>query len=438
MPAEARAGKAEDAAGTVPQAGTLSAYTKLSVALFTLLWLFVLLNLVIAAIGAGVDRWTARTNPVSRKYGSDLVEHYPGMTAAEVNDLLRVTWSLPARYEPFYGRRVGPVRSRFVNVGEEGFRLGRDQAPWPPDGERRSVVFFFGGSTAFGFGVPDGETIPSHLQELLAGAVPRPPALFNFGVPAGNSTTERIQFQQLLAAGHRPQIAVFLDGLNDVAASHEPLGAPELAQIHDRGSFHRPGPLLVQLLRQLPATRLLSAVLHRAGLRGPAEEVPAGLDAALTERVVERYRANLRMAEAVAERFGVTPLFVWQPVPEVAYPAELHAFETLDSPPHEQRRQVYEGVARLHEAGALGESFVWCAHVGRNATAPLYVDVVHYSGAMSRAIARCIADAVRNRLGDGARRSVGTASSTPAGQARALRPPSPAGAESDGRQRPMR
>ena len=41
-------------------------------------------------------------------------------------------------------------------------------------------MFFFGGSTGFGYGVPDDETVPSHLQQLLPKASGRTPRVYNF------------------------------------------------------------------------------------------------------------------------------------------------------------------------------------------------------------------------------------------------------------------
>ena len=41
--------------------------------------------------------------------------------------------------------------------------------------------------------------------------------------------------------------------------------------------------------------------------------------------------------------------------------------------------------------------FVWCADIQARQRKPLYVDLVHYSGALSRAIAECISDAMTVR-----------------------------------------
>ena len=88
-------------------------------------------------------------------------------------------------------------------------------------------MFVFGGSTTFGVGLPDDETIASCLQQFAAEGHSTPPLkVYNFAQPAYFSSQELIQFEQLLNAGFIPQIAVFVDGINDFTfADGQPLFA---------------------------------------------------------------------------------------------------------------------------------------------------------------------------------------------------------------------
>ena len=43
-----------------------------------------------------------------------------------------------------------------------------------------------------------------------------------------------------------------------------------------------------------------------------------------------------------------------------------------------------------------GANFVWCADIQAGVAEPLYVDRVHYSGAMNARIARCIANGMKD------------------------------------------
>lgn len=372
-------------------------YRRAALFVANLLVLGTVLNLLAWAALAVWDRWAERTNPVSRKYGSDLTAYYPGLSAAEINEMLRVTWSLPSLYAPFTGRKLGPVTSRFVNIAPEGHRLGREPRPWPPERDRHRVIFFLGGSTALGFGVRDADTIPSQLQDLLATrGGSEPPAVYNLGIPANTSTTERIQFQQLLAAGQVPEVVVFLDGYNDRAPSHDPPGTPQIEQVLNTSRFQQARWLGLRTLVQTPLVRLLSRTLHASGRRHSPIQ-PAGAPAAeLAQQVVERYLANVAMSGAIAERFGIEALFVWQPVPEHGLDPARFPFDDLTRPEAVTKRAVHEHMAARFAAGGLDPRLLDCSHLNAEATpdaedVPLYVDVAHYSAAMSLRIARCIA-----------------------------------------------
>lgn len=143
-------------------------------------------------------------NPVSKKYGhSKLVPLYQDLSEREIDDLLKETWSRPVVYEPFTQFKERTHEGRYVNVSNDGFRLTRNQGPWPPRSTSLNV-FMFGGSTTFGYGVADDQTIASYLQEYLAAKLERDVRVYNFGRGSYYSTQERILYEQLLTSGFNP------------------------------------------------------------------------------------------------------------------------------------------------------------------------------------------------------------------------------------------
>ena len=94
----------------------------------------------------------------------------------------------------------------------QGFRHGRDQGPWPISPDFFNI-FFFGGSTTLNVG-PDWTFIPSYPQASLAAG--KKIKVYNLGRGSYFSTQERILFRQLLLANTLPDMAVFLDGVNDL------------------------------------------------------------------------------------------------------------------------------------------------------------------------------------------------------------------------------
>jgi hypothetical protein len=128
---------------------------------------------LMVAVGFGVYFLVKRpqqskeaANPIT-KYGiSQLLAAYPGRSQEEILEILQEAYTRPLVYEAFTHFKEKPATGQFVNVTQAGFRLVEDQGPWPPDPQNFNVLVF-GGSTTFGYGVADGETIPSALQKEL-------------------------------------------------------------------------------------------------------------------------------------------------------------------------------------------------------------------------------------------------------------------------------
>ncbi len=213
-----------------------SGYTFTAIVFLNSVLLFLFLNL---ALWVGMQAWhIVKPSPVAGplgSYGRDaVIKAYPGRREADVKTLLKESWGRGYswfEYEPFTGFRERPFQGKFIHSDPAGFRLSKDQAPWPPRSDAINV-FVFGGSTTYGYGLPDDQTIPSDLEECAAASyAPARVAVYNFGRGSYFSTQELILFQQLLSAGFVPQVAVFIDGLNEFDHAD---GQPRFA-----GSFRR-------------------------------------------------------------------------------------------------------------------------------------------------------------------------------------------------------
>jgi len=236
---------------------------------------------------------------------------------------------------------------RFSTVDRHGFRHGLEQGLWPPE-SRFFNIFVLGGSTAFGYGVPDEDTIPSQLQRLLGRVeLARPPRVYNFGRGAFDSTMERILFDKLITLGPKPDLVVFLDGLNEF---YWPDG---------------PSPLTAHWTK-----RVQEALAHP--FRAVVQSLPV-----------------MRLAD-------IPVVMVWQPVPTYGYDLRHHVFDGSFGR-HELTRTGYPRMRGRLRNDPLGENFFWCAEIQRDLAELLYVDLVHYSPAMSARVAQCIVDKLVER-----------------------------------------
>lgn len=105
-----------------------------------------------------------------------------------------------AVYSPLVEYRLPQRAGRHFTIAADGYRGNGSLQDLGGPGAK---VFVFGGSTTFGTGVPDGETLPAYLGEVLR-AAGKEVEVFNFGAPSYYSSQERIALERLLTNGIRP------------------------------------------------------------------------------------------------------------------------------------------------------------------------------------------------------------------------------------------
>jgi hypothetical protein len=281
---------------------------------------------------------------------------------------------------------------RFSTVDGHGFRHGLQQGPWPPESSFFNI-FVLGGSTAFGYGVPDEDTIPSQVQRLLGRVdLARPPRVYNFGRGTFYSTMERILFDKLMTLGPKPDLVVFLDGLNEFYWPEDP---PPLTVHWTKRVQETLAHPFRAAIGSLPIMRLIEAWRSRGAIEIFGREIWADQPSAVlrreSDRVLERYLGNKAAIEARAAAATVPVAMVWQPVPTYGYDLRHHVVDG-NFGPHELTRTGYPRMHERLQKDPVGENFFWCAEIQRGLTELLYVDKVHYSPAMSARVAQCIVD----------------------------------------------
>lgn len=140
------------------------AYSTFAILLLNSIFFILILN-GLCSLGLKISKLFSK-DPVMDRYDPSIVyDSYPDMNQSTVDQMLHESTSRPYIFEPFVQFRERPYNGQYFNVHEAGFRIGKNQAPWPPVNENHNI-FIFGGSTTFGYGLPDDQTIGSHLQEI--------------------------------------------------------------------------------------------------------------------------------------------------------------------------------------------------------------------------------------------------------------------------------
>lgn len=292
------------------------AYTAVARALLSTLLVFALFN-VMLYVFPSLRADVAVETPISF-FGVDrLLAAYPGWNSSQLIQLHNESRVIFA-YEPVVQFRIKPMSGSYVNASPHGFRFNARQAPWPPGRDALSV-FVFGGSTTFGWLLPDRETIVSQLQDQFASAgCRRPVAAYNFGQPSYISTQEALFFQSIVMAGTVPDVAVFVDGFNDFFFRGEMSFTRTLRAMMDETDLRqRIGPATHLPLYQL-ARRLNARLFYHPQVLDPETEQR------LFQRIIAQWFRNKQLIEAIGQHHGAKTVFVWQPVPAFQYDLNYH------------------------------------------------------------------------------------------------------------------
>ncbi len=107
-------------------------------------------------------------------------------------------------YKSFIGWRRKKVNFKYTTIhGKYNTRKSEGEAI-------DDSVWFFGGSTMWGTGASDSQTIPSHFYSLTGKPV------YNFGETAWITRQSLNQLINTLGDQHKPSAIIFYDGVNDV------------------------------------------------------------------------------------------------------------------------------------------------------------------------------------------------------------------------------
>ena len=130
--------------------------------------------------------------------------------------------SQPYMFNPWTTSMTMPYKSNHINVVRDDVlnfrRNGSNNYQDLKKTGKPIIIWAFGGSTMFGFGVSDQNSIPARIERNLKKRfVNRPVKVFNFGQPYWHSSVEIAAYISLLRRKQPPGVVIFLDGVNDVS-----------------------------------------------------------------------------------------------------------------------------------------------------------------------------------------------------------------------------
>lgn len=354
--------------------------------------LFVLFNLVVSWFYDSNTRNVLEGHPAFDPAKKSSLEKAYNLPIADIQKIITEAWTEGAWiYEPYVQFRERPREGEFVNISEEGFRLNERGALKTLRAGPGSI-FFFGGSTAFGYGVRDKDTIAAHLETILREKIPgRKPRVYNFGRGYYSLRQEFLLFQSLVQRGMIPEMAIFFNGVNEHFSfcptySNNIADMFQIAQEDTKARFRT-------VLSELPFMRLLrpsyrslleeNRLYFIKSVQSYGFECDPVKDEDIGGQIVSNYLINEHLIRSLAGKYGIGLLFIVQPV------AGYKNSFSVD--PYGNKIPDRSGIIKLleqtvDEPDELSLSGVLSDHEGE-----AFVDNVHYTSEANQRIAEAIA-----------------------------------------------
>jgi hypothetical protein len=360
------------------------------------LGVFIVLNIVVWTICLGFSIYNlVATNPAlaalkdsSRKSG---LPNYAGVKWARTHFV--EFGSLPANYVSYIGWRRAHFKGETINVVGP---LAQRATVGAADASKPSI-YFFGGSTMWGTGADDASTIPS-LVAQLGGFRSE-----NFGESAWVAHQSLLLLIQLLQDGHRPNVVVFYDGVNEVLhkcrwesrpGAHAREGSIRSALAEAKAENVYGLKYMVQPLIALAGVVSGRVALWtRNGTKHLNRLYDCHTDAAKAQRIADNLIQDWDMARKLVEAHGGKFIAILQPV---AYYSDtkLDYVRLSDT----QRRQ-YEAVYPLIRKAMAGRTGLYDFTGVLDHPEYIYIDFCHVSPNGNRYIAQKLIEVLGSKPG---------------------------------------
>lgn len=321
-------------------------------------------------------------------YVSDVLDDFYELSNLGMTSQPWVLFSEP----PFLGRRVT------VETDSRGFPRRKTVNPPHQQGLPVVQIFALGGSTTFGYNISDEHTWPTYLSEILNRRAREENLnvqveVLNYGRGFYHPSQETVLLLDLLKNGYRPSLVLFLDGVNFSNAEDVPQFYEQARhrfqnlQFVDQSSQSR---IWADTLGAVPMVRFAKALGQRlSGSNQPtvAQRV-SDEDPSLASYVVNGFRQNRMVSEAICKSYSVKPLFILQPNAVYNYPVDLYRRPLPDEffSWRSKAQEVYRSLSSDQGLIDLSGLFqTWGTH--RKAI----IDELHYSPPFNRFLAEQIA-----------------------------------------------
>jgi hypothetical protein len=317
-----------------------------------------------------------RTMPdfIEKVYGKENVEDYKKVISEQ---------SIQFDYKPFVEFKEAERINEFTSVGNLGNRCNKNKILkcYPPKGGKKEI-WFFGGSTTFGYGVKNNETITANIEKQLFNKY----RIVNFGAGHYFSTQERILFNNLLLELPPPYAVIFIDGINDFQRENnfdESIYSNSIKYKMNKSSSDDLKDYFKERFYRLNIVKLIIEFKSKKKINIISKVIKEKEMSKLVNVLINNQKIN----QAVANKYNIKLINILQP-----FPIFDHSYSTSNVPKEflENKNKSFLNV-KLGYKIYLSKKLNLALNLSElKIKEPMFIDTRHYTPEFNQAIASII------------------------------------------------
>ena len=325
----------------------------------------------------------------------DFIQNIKFVYGEKYQDYIKVyqQQSYPTLYTPLIEFRERKRDHEFVSISKYGNRCtenGIKKCEEPNGG--KNEIWVFGGSTVFGYGLKNDETIAAHLKKYLKNK-----KIINFGQGHFHSTQSRIFFQNLLTFFPPPKTVIFLDGFNDFKINQinnyqfpiktsltrnfeDLINNKEISKIKKFRNW------LKEKLNKLNIVRLYKEKTKQNISKNNNKLLIDDLDVTY-KSLINRLRVNFKINKSVGKKFNTNVINILEPISLSSKNYSSSSIQKKYLKDFDKNFYHYKKIYALIEKNNELLNLVDINMINLNIKQNMFVDLTHYTSDFSKKIA---------------------------------------------------
>lgn len=354
--------------------------------------IFIIAVLILFAVTNKIAKKYTNSSINERNFEKNISEIYGKENYKDYLEVFKFQ-NIPSKYSPFTEALESERYSKFLSVGKYSNRCNYNVINLckkiPKGGNNE--IWIFGGSEIFGYGLKNNETIAAHLEKLLIKK-----KVINFGQGFFYSTQNRILFQNLLSFLPPPNTVIFIEGFNDFKREHifnnKFPGITSLTRDYEKiikkkkiSTFLIFKNWVTNKFNRLNIVKLYKERIKKKTINNNNFKNQDMKDEYL--RLIDRLKINFQINKSLENEFKINVVNVLEPIALSVNDYSSSNVLNSELSKYDKNFFHYRNIYKLIDKNENLLRYVDLNLVNFKIKDKMFIDLVHYSGEFSKAIA---------------------------------------------------